>query len=210
MERQTYDSLAFSYISCNLHPDHCTISAFRSRFTEEISELFDQTLWLANEFDLLNSTTAYLDGTKMSANASKHHAYSFGHAQTKKALFEKEILELEQMIKDGQPNSDSDIDVQFEIELRRKKLAVVNHAIEAINQRAAERYENASEEYEKNMEARRQKELETGKKCKGKVPSPPKKEPDIKERYNLTDPDSRIMLGNQKNFIQGYNAGGLC
>ena len=32
IERATYDSLAFRYIACNMHPDHDTLATFRRRF----------------------------------------------------------------------------------------------------------------------------------------------------------------------------------
>ena len=36
IERATYDSVAFRYISANTHPDHDTIAAFRKRFLPEL------------------------------------------------------------------------------------------------------------------------------------------------------------------------------
>ncbi|MDR1677362.1 MAG: transposase [Deltaproteobacteria bacterium] len=62
------------------------------------------------------------------------------------------------------------------------------------------------EEFNENMKAGHQKELQTGLKCKGKVSSPPKNEPDVKDQYNLADHKSRVTIGDQKNFIQGCNA----
>jgi len=35
IERTTYDSVAFRYITANTHPDHDTIAAFRKRFLKE-------------------------------------------------------------------------------------------------------------------------------------------------------------------------------
>jgi hypothetical protein len=56
------------------------------------------------------------------------------------------------------------------------------------------------------MDNRKLKELETGKKTRGKIPSPPKEGPNDKDQYNFTDPESEIMLSGNKSFIQGYNA----
>ncbi len=58
IERATYDSLAFRYIACNRHPDHDTMATFRRRFG-----------------------TVSLDGTKIHANASRHSALSYAHAE---------------------------------------------------------------------------------------------------------------------------------
>src|SRR6202043_2775964 len=40
LERETYDSVAFRFITANDHPDHDTIAAFRRRFLPQITALF--------------------------------------------------------------------------------------------------------------------------------------------------------------------------
>ena len=40
LERATYDSVAFSFIAANDHPDHDTIATFRARFLKDIEGLF--------------------------------------------------------------------------------------------------------------------------------------------------------------------------
>ena len=54
LERATYDSVAFRFISGNEHPDHDTIATFRRRFLKEIEALFVRVLQLAREMGLLN------------------------------------------------------------------------------------------------------------------------------------------------------------
>src|SRR6202795_414222 len=49
LERATYDSVAFRFITANEHPDHDTIATFRRRFLEEIEGLFVRVLELARE-----------------------------------------------------------------------------------------------------------------------------------------------------------------
>ena len=44
LERATYDSVAFRFISANDHPDHDTIATFRRRFLKEIENLFVKVL----------------------------------------------------------------------------------------------------------------------------------------------------------------------
>jgi transposase len=205
MYQKTFDIPAYMFI-CNMtHPHYNTISYFRARFSDEIEELFTQLVVIAASFGLLEeSDSGYIDGTKMKANASKHHAMSYGHAIGKKAVLEEEIAQLEQMSLDGYDDS-LDIDIPEEIKLRKKKLAIVNKVIEEIKQRADERYEMEMKDYQQKMADRKERELKSGKKSRGKEPKPPVKGPTIKDQYNLTDPDSRIMLSNQKSFIQAYN-----
>ena len=80
LERSTYDSVAFRYIAANSHPDHDTIATFRRRFLPELKGLFVKILLIAHEMEVLKLGTVSLDGTKVKANASKHKALSYEHA----------------------------------------------------------------------------------------------------------------------------------
>jgi transposase len=80
LERATYESVAFRYITANQNPEHDTISDFRRRFLVELQAFFQQILLIAAESGLLKVGRVSLDGTKIKANASKHHALSYGHA----------------------------------------------------------------------------------------------------------------------------------
>src|SRR5919199_2349041 len=70
LERATYDSVAFRFVTANQHPDHDTIAAFRRRFLPQIEGLFVEVLLLAGEMGVLKLGTVALDGTKIHANAS--------------------------------------------------------------------------------------------------------------------------------------------
>jgi transposase len=77
IEAATNESIAFRYIA----PDHDSLCTFRKRFLKEIEALFVQVLGIAREMKLLKLGTIALDGTKIHANASRHSALSYGHAQ---------------------------------------------------------------------------------------------------------------------------------
>lgn len=94
IERATYDSIAFRFIAANTHPDHDTIANFRKRFLKEITALFVQILQVAASLKLLKVGSVSLDGTKMKANASKHRALSYGHAQRLEAQLKAEVEQL--------------------------------------------------------------------------------------------------------------------
>ena len=47
IERATYESVAFRFITGNVHPDHDTLAAFRRAFLPELKDLFVQVLLLA-------------------------------------------------------------------------------------------------------------------------------------------------------------------
>ena len=94
LERATYDSVAFRFITGDEHPDHDTIATFRRRFLREIEGLFVRVLELAREMGLLKLGTVALDGTKIHANASRHSALSYEHAGKIEAQLQAEVSEL--------------------------------------------------------------------------------------------------------------------
>jgi transposase len=91
LERASYDSVAFRYIAANTHPDHDTINAFRKRFLVQLKPLFVQVLQIARELGMLKLGTVALDGSKVHANASRHSALSFGHANRIEAQLKAEV-----------------------------------------------------------------------------------------------------------------------
>ena len=94
IEQATYESLAFRYIAANTHPDHDTLCTFRKRFLPEIEALFVQVLKIARQMKWLMLGTVALDGTKLHANASRHSALSYGHAEKIEAQLQAEVQEL--------------------------------------------------------------------------------------------------------------------
>src|ERR1700733_1562657 len=94
LERATYDSVAFRFITANDHPDHDTIATFRRRFLKQIAALFVEVLQLAREMGVLQMGTMALDGTKIQANASRHSALSDEHAGKIEAQLKAEVAEL--------------------------------------------------------------------------------------------------------------------
>jgi transposase len=94
LERASYDSVAFRFITANEQPDHDTIATFRRRFLKEIEELFVRVLELAREMGLLKMGTVALDGTKIHANASRHSALSYEHAGKIEEQLKAEVADL--------------------------------------------------------------------------------------------------------------------
>ncbi|MDR2140913.1 MAG: IS1182 family transposase [Deltaproteobacteria bacterium] len=205
IERETYNSLPHYYICAGLHPDHSTISDFRRRFAPEVTSLFTQVLEIAKDYGSLQLGSVYLDGTKIKANASKHHAFSYLRAKEIKAQLENEVKELMRMAEEADSSS-SLIEIPKEIELRENKIEVLRKAIKEIVQMAKARYACETAAYEAKVEARERKFQETGKKPGGQEPSPPKEGPNDKDQTNLTDSESRIMPNSDKGFTQAYNA----
>ena len=206
IERSTYDSVAFRYVAANTHPDHDTLATFRRRFLKEIEALFVQVLVLAREMKLLKLGHIALDGTKIKANASKHSALSWAHANKIEAQLRQEVQSLlalaEQTDEAAVPDG---MDVPAEIARREDRLEAIEQAKAKIEQRAAERHQAQQQEFDA-MQAKRQAQRDAGKKPRGKDPEPPQIGPKDSDQVNLTDEQSRIMAVSGGGFEQSNNA----
>ena len=174
IERATYDSLAFRYIACNLHPDHDTLATFRRRFGKQFESAFVQVLQVARENQLSRFGTVSLDGTKIHANASRHSALSYGHAEKIEASLKAEVQELLKLAEaaDQTPVPDG-MSLPEELKRREERLAAIAEAKAKIEARAQERFAHEQAEYEAKVAAREAQAAATGKKPKGKAPKPP-------------------------------------
>jgi transposase len=208
MERATWESIPVRFITGDLHPDHDTIAAFRNRMKEALDKIFVKILLIAQAMGVLKLGTVSLDGTKMDANASKHKAFSYGHACKLEKQLKEEIEQLQARSQavDQAEESKAGLDIPEEIRRREERLAKIEEAKKEIEKREQERYQREKAEYDMKMSERARKEEETGKKSRGKVPTEPVQEVSSKAQVNLTDEDSRIMPKAGGGFEQSYNA----
>lgn len=207
LERATYDSVAFRYITANDHPDHDTIAHFRKRFLVALTPLFVQILLIAQQMGLLKLGKVSLDGTKMKANASKHRALSWKYACQLEAQLKAEVEDLLRQAEEADHTDVPDgLDIPEELSRREERLAAIAKAKAEIEQRATARHAAEQAEYEKKLAERKDKEQKTGKKPRGNQPQPPVCGPKDKDQVNLTDEESRIMPVSGGGFEQCYNA----
>jgi transposase len=207
IERATYDSLAFRYLACNLHPDHDTLASFRRRFGQQFESAFVQVLQVAHENQFSRFGTVSLDGTKIHANASKHSALSYEHAVKLEAQLKVEVQELFALAEAADQTAIPDgMSVPAEIARREDQIKAITQAKTQIEARAKERYNREKAEFDARMADRQAKEAETGKKPGGKKLTPPTDTPRPEDQINLTDDESRIMKVSGGGFEQCYNA----
>jgi len=207
IEAATFESIAFRYIAANEQPDHDSLCVFRKRFLKEIEALFVQVLCIARQMKLLKLGTIALDGTKIHANASRHSALSYGHAQKIEAQLEAEVKEMLARAEaaDAEPLPEG-LSIPEELARREERLAAIGQAKAQIEARAAERDALEKADFDAKMKTREEKTVRTGKKPGGKPPAPPSPGVRPTDQINLTDADSRIMPATGKGFEQSYNA----
>jgi len=208
IERATYEAVPFRFIAGNLHPDHDTLAAFRRTFLPELKDLFVQVLLLAQEAGVLKLGTISLDGTKIHADASKHHAVSYKRLLELEAKLRTEVEELFTLSEQSeQPEVPDGLVVRDEIARREDRLARLAEAKAVLQARAAERTAAEQADYEAKMAQRAERERTTGRRPGGRPPTPPAPGPRDGDQYNFTDPQSRIMKNpTDAGFEQDYNA----
>lgn len=208
LERATYDSVAFRYIAANQHPEHDTIATFRRRFLPEVKAYFKQILLIAAESGMLKVGRVSIDGTKVKANASKHHALSYAHAAKLERRIKNEIERLIRMAEKADIGDVPDgMDIPAELARRETRMQAIVEAKERIRIREQERIAAEQAAYEQKMAERAARERENGKKYGGSKPKPPSRAMNPNAQINLTDDESRIMPTGD-GFVQAYNAQG--
>lgn len=210
LERATYESLPFRYVSGGLHPDHDTLAHFRKTFGSEIQGLFVQVLELAEAHGVLKFGNVSLDGTKIHADASKSKAVSYKRAVELEARLKQEVSELmnlSERAERGEVAMPANLNIAAELTFRQDRLANLAEAKQVLEARAKERDEAESAAYEAKLAERAQRAEDSGKPPRGRQPKPPAPGPRDKDQYNFTDPESRIMKNSKDGgFDQDYNA----
>ncbi len=206
IEQATRDTAAFRFLAGNYAPDHDTIAAFRKQFLPQLKDLFVQILLLAQQMGLLELGNISLDGTKIHADASKSKAVSYKRLLEIEALLQAEVQQLFALAEQADSALPEGMNLPQELARREDRLKRLAEAKAVLLARAAERHALEMAQYEAKMAERADKEEQTGKKPRGKPPTPPTPGPHEGDQYNFTDPDSRIMKNSRDGgFSQQYN-----
>ena len=194
IERATYETLSFRFVAGGLHPDHDTLANFRKTFRAEIKELFVQVLLLAQAAGYLKLGNISIDGSKVHANASKSKAVSYQRLLELEDQLRAEVDELFRLAEQADRQEvPAGLNIADEIALRQDRLTRLAEAKKVLQARAEERQAFEQAEYEAKVREREAKAQRTGRKPRGRPPTPPAAGPQDKEQYNFTDPESRIM-----------------
>jgi transposase len=209
LERATKENLAFRYIASGLHPDHDTIAHFRKTFLAEIRELFVQILLLAQTAGVFQLGNISLDGSKIRADASKHHAVSYKRLLELETALRQQVSELfalGEQADQGELTLPLGFSVEEEIAFRQERLTHLAQAKAVLEARAQERDAAEKAVYDAKVREREAKARRNKRPPRGRPPTPPEPGPRDDDQYNFTDPDSRIMKNStDAGFDQHYN-----
>jgi len=197
IEHRLVEDVAFRVVAANQQPDHATIARFRATHETVIAALFGQVPAVCVKQGLLRPGLVAIDGTRMVANASKE-ANRTAEQVAEEILAEAAETDASEDAEEsrraaGSAGSDADLGPRAG---RRARLRRV------LDELTAEAEEHS---YEAVMARRAAKEAETGKRLRGKRPSPTRQKNRGRQHGNITDPDSRLM-NTKDGFVQGFNA----
>jgi transposase len=205
------DDVAFRILAAGNSPDFRTISDFRKLHLDALKALFVEVLMLCSRAGMVKLGHVSLDGTKQKANASKHKAMSYGRMKEESARLSDEIAQLLSRAGKVDETEDAELGLDVRGDELPKELAFREGRLARIRQAMAELEAEAKGACEKKQAADAGSENEAkaddAKPAKaGRAKKKPADVPLDKAQKNFTDGESRIMLGGDKSFIQGYNA----
>lgn len=187
IESQLQDSVALRFLAAGNEPDFRTISDFRKRHGEALSELFGQVLRLCRKAGLVKLGRVAVDGTKIQANASKHKAMSYGRMKSTEAALQREADELLRRAE----QTDEEEDQRYGKDKRGDELP--------------EELAHRESRLKKIREAMAALQAEVKEQARAEGKDPRRAEPEDQAQRNFTDPESSIQKQG-RNYIQGYNA----
>jgi transposase len=198
IQRRLVEDVAFRVVAANQQPDHATIARFRATHESAIASLFGQVLALCARQGLLRPGLVAIDGTRMVANASKE-ANRTAEQVAAEILAEAATTDASEDAEESDHTGSSDGDCDGGLGPRAGRRDRLRKVLEELEAEADEH------SYEAVLARRAAKEAETGKKLRGKKPSPDRQKNRGRQHGNITDPESRLM-NTKKGFVQGFNA----
>jgi transposase len=201
IERRCREDVPTRVICANRTPDHCTISRFRARHDAALGGLFTQILGLCARAGLVSVGVIALDGTAIAANASREATRSHESIREEVERMLDEAAEIDAREDElfGEARGD---ELPADLRDRRSRLERLRRCREELEAEQAK----VEAAYQANLRWRAEWEAEHGRKLGGRKPFPPDPARLSKRTINITDRDSRVILRDGRQPVQGYNA----
>ncbi|MGA7876707.1 MAG: IS1182 family transposase [Desulfoferrobacter sp.] len=141
IERRCREDLDFMYIAHMNCPNFRVLSDFRKDNPDFLKECFIQSVLLAKAVGMVSFGHVSLDGSKFKANTSKHKAMSYEYLKLREGELVKQIKGLMAQAErcdeeeDAQLQDKSGFEIPEELEIKKKRLARIKAAREALEKR---------------------------------------------------------------------------
>lgn len=195
IERRCHEDVGYRVVAANATPDHATVARFRQQHQAALSGLFAQVLRLCAQAGLIHVEVVAVDGTRMEASASES-ANRTVEELAAEVLAEAEATDAAEDARYGEARGD---EIPPEWASRTGRRERVREALRQLEE------DHAKKSVEADLARRAETEARTGKKSRGRAPSPTSRRRRKRRWANVTDPDSRL-LKTKLGFVQGYNA----
>jgi transposase len=201
IERRCREDVPTRVVCANRVPDHTTIARFRVRHEAALSRMFTQILGLCARAGLVSVGVVALDGTAISADASREATRSHEsiRREVERMLGEAAEVDAREDALYGEARGD---ELPAELIDRRSRLERLRRCREELESEQAK----AQAAYQENLRWRAEWEAEHGRKLGGRKPFPPDPDGLGKRTINVTNPDSRVIARETRQPVQGYNA----
>lgn len=203
VERALIEDVAFRFLSGNQQAKYWALNSFRTRHRQALSQLFVQSVRLAEKAGLVELKHVAIDGSKVKANASKHKAMSYARMRQEEQRLLREVgeylAECDRIdaLEDAEYGDRSGLEPPEHLRTQAGRLKAIQEAMRELEQ-------EARGEAEREQDERRQQAEAEGREFKPRL-DPARAEPKPTAQRNFTDPESKIMLKG-KEVVQAYNA----
>lgn len=201
IERRCSEDVPTRVICANRVPDHTTIARFRARHETALAQTFTQILGLCAKAGLVSVGVLALDGTAISADASRvaTRSHESIRQEVERMLGEAAAIDAAE---DEQHEDARGDELPDELVDRGSRLERLRRCREALEAEQAK----TQADYEANLRWRAGWEAEHGRKLGGRKPFAPDPDGLSRRTINTTDPDSKVITREKRQPVQGYNA----
>jgi transposase len=197
--RKLEEDVAYRVLAAGNFPAHRTIAEFRQQHVAAFEALFVQVVRIAREAGVVRLGALAVDGTKVTANASKHKAMSYGRMREEDTRLRAQIAALTAQAEASDAAEDAALgadvrgdELPAELQRREERLAKIAAAKARLEARQAE------EDRQKGRTP------DDGRKSRRRPFARDFGVPRDTAQDNFTDPESRIMK-TSFGFDQCYN-----
>lgn len=194
IEEAVTSNIHFMWLAGMQRPDHNTINRFRSdRLKTVLKEVFGQVVVLMSEQGLVDLKTAYIDGTKVEANANKYTFVWGKSIKTHKDRIKSQLTDLwkyaekiaSEEFKDNSPATFEEIDSE-KVELT---ILQINEALKdkEVDPKIKQKLNYAKNNWPKNLRKYKKQEEILG----------------DRGSYSKTDPDATFMRMKDDHMLNG-------
>ena len=120
LEKECKRNIEVMWLMKGLAPDHNTISNFRKDHPTQIRRVFQATVSLAKNFDLIGGKILAGDGTKLRAQNSKKNNFTHSKIEKHIAYIDAKLEEHEGLLKDADEKSKKEIETKIKTYQKNK------------------------------------------------------------------------------------------